>query len=45
MAEETSKEPPREKKDKPVVKKVMGRVTASEDPNAMKPGPPSYEHG
>jgi hypothetical protein len=45
MAEEKSKEPPREKKGKPVVKKVWGRVTATEDPNAKKPGPPAYEHG
>ena len=45
MAEKGPKAPQEKKKDKPVVKKVMGRVTIAEDPNAKKPGPPSYEHG
>jgi hypothetical protein len=46
MSEKKSKDLPREKKkDKPVVRKVMGNVRALEDPAAKKPGPPTYEHG
>ena len=46
MVEERSKELPGEKKkDKPVVKKVMGRTNVAPDAEARKPGPPSYQHG
>ena len=46
MAEESSKDlSEKKKKDKPVIRKVIGNVQTTEDPNARKPGPPSYEHG
>ncbi len=37
--------PEENKKRKPVEKKVMGRMQITEDPDARKPGAPSYEHG
>lgn len=46
MAEKESQDIPGEhKKEKPVEKKVMGRVQITEDTDARTPGAPSYEHG
>ncbi len=44
-SEKPEAQPEEEKKDKPVVKKVMGRAGITPSHDAEKHGPPSYEHG